>query len=86
LDTATAEIAQLKAQVDQQQLAGYMATERSDRSVDIENYLINASKGNKPLPNPEDCKIIALRLGTPESEWSEQVRKHKLGVTGRKKL
>lgn len=78
LSDAAQRIATLSDQVIAQQQAGYAATARANRVVDIENYLINVAKGNKPLPTAEDCKVMALRLGTPFAEWSDYVKGYKL--------
>lgn len=79
LQAASQRIAELEAQVIQQQRAGYAATARANRVAGIENYLINVAKGNKPLPTAEDCKVMALRLGTPYAEWSDYVKEYKYG-------
>lgn len=79
LQAASERIAALSDQVIAQQRAGYAATARANRVVDIENYLINVAKGNKPLPTAEDCKVMALRLGTPFAEWSDYVKEYKYG-------
>lgn len=75
LNDASERIAELETQVITQQRAGYAATARANRVVDI---LINVAKGNKPLPTAEDCKVMALRLGTPFAEWSDYVKEYKL--------
>lgn len=79
LNDAAQRIAELETQVIAQQRAGYSATARANRVVDIENYLINVAKGNKPLPTAEDCKVMALRLGTQYAEWSDYVKGYKYG-------
>lgn len=76
LHAASERIATLNDQVIAQQRAGYSATARANRVVDI---LINVAKGNKPLPTTEDCKVMALRLGTPYAEWSDYVKEYKYG-------
>lgn len=40
-----------------------------NRRVDIENELFEISKGRKPIPTHEECKIMALKLGTPKEYW-----------------
>jgi hypothetical protein len=49
---------------------------RISRSVDIETLLIRMCQGQRPLPNHQDCGVMALRLGTPKNEWSDIVAKH----------
>lgn len=49
---------------------------RISRSVDIETLLIRMSQGQRPLPNQQDCLVMALSLGTPKSEWSSIVANH----------
>lgn len=34
--------------------------------VKVENYLINAAAGKKPLPGADKCRELAKRLGTPK--------------------
>jgi len=49
-----------------------------NRRVDVENYLFNVSIGKKTL-SKEDCKILALRLGTPKENWTDKVKNHVFG-------
>lgn len=80
LEKAEADLAALRTLLAAAQTANLSHTERLNRSVDIENYLINASKGNRELPNAEDCKVIALRLGTPYEQWTDYLKKYKYGA------
>jgi hypothetical protein len=53
-----------------------MLNARISRSVDIETLLISMAQGKLPLPNHQDCRVMALRLGTPKAEWSGIVASH----------
>jgi hypothetical protein len=37
-----------------------------NRRVDVENRLWAAYSGKKPLPDREECKRLALKLGIPD--------------------
>lgn len=52
-----------------------------NQRVDIENLLISVAQGKHPPLTAEDCKILALRLGTPKELWTDVVKKHKFSVT-----
>lgn len=84
LGKAEADLAALRTMLAAAQRANESHTERLNRIVDIENYLINASKGNRELPNAEDCKVIALRLGTPYEHWTDYLKKYKYGAKNAK--
>lgn len=79
LDASSAEIAQLKAQIAQQQKSNRGMTTRMSRVVDIESHLIKVSSGQMPMLTKKDCRIVALRLGTDEKEWSDIVKNHVFG-------
>ena len=49
---------------------------RISRSVDVEQILFDMANGKLALPNQQDCRVLALRLGTPKKEWSTQVADH----------
>ena len=49
-------------------------SEELNRRVDIENELLLISQGKLPLPSREDCKIMALKLGTPKQYWKDSWR------------
>lgn len=40
-----------------------------NRRVEIENQLAQMGAGNKPLPDKDQCRILALKLGTPKKYW-----------------
>jgi len=46
------------------------------RRVDVEQTLFNMALGKLPLPSWQDCRIMAIRLGTPKEEWPEIVKNH----------
>jgi len=50
-----------------------------NQRVDVENLLINVARGDHPPLTPEDCKVLALRLGTPRVHWSDYLKNHKFG-------
>jgi hypothetical protein len=50
---------------------------RISRSVDVEQILFDMANGKLALPSKQDCRVLALRLGTPKKEWSAQVAEHK---------
>lgn len=52
-------------------------TSRLQRTGEIEQVLFDMANGKLPLPSQQDCRVMALRLGTPKAEWSEQVKEHK---------
>jgi len=47
-----------------------------NRRVDIENHLLQCYQGVMPLPNQQDCKVLALRLGTPKEYWSDYLKSY----------
>ena len=52
-------------------------TARFQRTGEIEQILFDMANGKLPLPSQQDCRVLALRLGTPKAEWSKQVKDHK---------
>jgi len=36
-----------------------------NRRVTVENYLLDAAIGRKPLPDADKCRELAYKLGTP---------------------
>lgn len=40
-----------------------------NRRVEIENQLLRMANGKEPLPSKSECKIMALKLGTPKKYW-----------------
>lgn len=36
------------------------------RRVDVENRLINAAHGKRPLPDADECMELAQKLGIPD--------------------
>lgn len=45
-----------------------------NRRVQVENWLINCAKGEKPLPDAETCMWLALRLGVPSQLWNDYLK------------
>ena len=54
-----------------------LVNDKISRSVDIENYLLAVAEGKAPPLSPRDCRIMALRLGTPRKHWTDVVKNHK---------
>ncbi len=55
------------------------ASERISRGVDVEQILFDVANGKRPALTQQDCRILALRLGTPRKQWSEQMINHIFG-------
>lgn len=53
---------------------------RITRSADVEQILFDMANGKLALPSKQDCRVLALRLGTPKKEWSVQVAEHKFSI------
>lgn len=49
--------------------------EELNRRIDIESELFKMATGKKPLPSPYDCRIMAIKLGTPRKYWREEWKK-----------
>lgn len=47
-----------------------------NRRVDIETHLLQVYQGTMPIPSRQDCKVLALRLGTPEQYWGDYVKQY----------
>ena len=45
-----------------------------NRRVTIENELLAIAKGDAPLPTKDQCRVMALKLGTPVEYWREDWR------------
>lgn len=57
-----------------------MLNARVGRSVDIEAVLIDMANGKLALPEKQDCRVLALRLGAPKKDWSDIVKEHKFSL------
>jgi len=53
---------------------------RIARSADVEQILFDMANGKLAPFNAQDCRVLALRLGTPKKDWSEKVAEHKFAV------
>lgn len=42
-----------------------ISDEALNRRVDVENVLFNVAAGKRPMLTPEECRALALKLGTP---------------------
>ncbi|UNY40545.1 hypothetical protein KLER11_gp41 [Pararheinheimera phage vB_PsoM_KLER1-1] len=47
-----------------------------NRRVEIENHLLQCYQGSMPLPSQQDCKVLALRLGTPKEYWGDYIKQY----------
>jgi NCAIR mutase (PurE)-related protein len=45
----------------------------------IEQHLFMIAAGKSPLPTAEDCKVMALKLGTPRSQWGDFLNNYEWG-------
>lgn len=45
-----------------------------NQSAEIEQRLLDMSAGKRPLPTKEECRFLALALGTPKSYWSDKLK------------
>lgn len=43
-----------------------------NRRAGIECELLDIANGKRPLPSREDCRVMALKLGTPREYWLEE--------------
>ena len=43
-----------------------------NRRAYIEEQLLLIAEGKRSLPTREECRILALKLGTPREHWSEK--------------
>jgi hypothetical protein len=39
-----------------------------NRRVEVEQVLLDAANGKRPLPDAKECRKLAMRLGDPESK------------------
>jgi hypothetical protein len=46
------------------------------RRVDIENHLLQIYQGTMPMLSRQDCKVLALRLGTPKEYWGDYIKQY----------
>ena len=52
-------------------------SERISRSVDVEDTLYKIAAGQLAVPDAEGFRVLAIRLGTPKTQWSERVKGYK---------
>jgi len=45
-----------------------------NRRVEIENKLLSIASGKSPIPTRDECRVLALKLGTPKKFWPEEWR------------
>ncbi len=53
--------------------------EQIDRRCTIENKLFAVAEGRHPPLTKEDCRVMAIRLGSPKNYWSDYIRNYKWG-------
>lgn len=46
------------------------------RRGEIEQILFDVATGKLPPPSPQDCRVLALKLGTDKADWPEQIANH----------
>lgn len=46
-----------------------------NKRVEIENELFRMAQGKQPLPTKQECRVLALKLGTPKRLWREEWKK-----------
>lgn len=46
----------------------------------IVEYLLRASRDERPLPTRTDCYVMSVRLSTPRAVWTSAVADHKWGA------
>lgn len=56
-----------------------IVSENISRRCEIEQHLMNVATGKAPLLTEQDCRILALRLGTPKAQWNDAIKKYKFG-------
>lgn len=42
--------------------------EELNRRVEVEQVLFNMAAGKRPLPTQEECRQLAIKLGTPKAK------------------
>lgn len=50
--------------------------ERISRSVDVEDTLYKIAAGKLEVPDAEGFRVLAIRLGTPKKQWSDEVKNY----------
>lgn len=50
-----------------------------NRRAAIENRLFLIASGKAPLLTQEDCRVMALKLGTPREQWGKYLTAYKWG-------
>lgn len=50
--------------------------ERISRSVEVEDALYKIAAGKLAVPDAEGFRVLAIRLGTPKKQWTEEVKNY----------
>lgn len=50
--------------------------ERINRSVDVEDVLYKIAAGQIEVPDATGFRVLAIRLGVPKKQWSEEVKNY----------
>lgn len=50
--------------------------ERISRSVAVEDILYKIAAGQIATPDATGFRVLAIRLGTPKKQWSEEVKNY----------
>jgi len=64
---------------DARQSLDKLLSARINRTGDIEATLLEMATGKLALPTQQDCRVLALRLGTPKKDWTDIVKNHQFG-------
>lgn len=73
---ANEELAALRQQVKNLTSDTNNTAKMLNRRVDIENHLLQIYQGSMPILSRQDCKVLALRLGTPKEYWSDYLEQY----------
>lgn len=50
--------------------------ERINRSVEVEDVLYKIAAGKLEVPDATGFRVLAIRLGTPKKQWSDEVKNY----------
>lgn len=54
--------------------------ERISRSVEVEDVLYKIAAGQIEVPDAAGFRVLAIRLGTPKKQWSDDVKNYQFKV------
>lgn len=70
---------------EQRKILEDIVSENIERRAEIEQHLLNVATGKAPMLTQQDCRVLALRLGTPKAYWPKELKRHVFGVSGNEK-